>query len=196
MARPRPPLSAAALALFAACAEPPLLAPPGPDGGAEQLTPPPPPAAPVVTVTGCDGSAVTLGADEKASLDLHNARRAAGALPALCVHPRLLAAARGHSADMLAREYFSHTGPAGETFDQRVARAGYAGWSRLAENIAWGAGVGGAAEAVFERWMNSSGHRANVLSADLREVGIGAAAGTFQGSAGARVWTASFGTRP
>jgi uncharacterized protein YkwD len=157
----------------------------------------PTPTAPTTgaTVTGCDGSAVTLSADEKASLDLHQSQRASSGLPAFCVHPRLVDAARAHSADMVARNYFSHTGATGESFSARVTRYGYTGWTALAENIAWGSGTLGEPSAIFNSWMNSSGHRANILNGGLREIGIGVASGTFQGYSGARVYTADFGTR-
>lgn len=159
-------------------------------------TPSPTPTAPSSsTVTGCDGSAVTLSADEKAELDLHQQQRAASGLPAFCVHPRLVDAARAHSADMIAQSYFSHTSPSGESFSQRVTRFGYTGWTALAENIAWGTGTLGSPETIFNNWMNSSGHRANILNGGLREIGIGVASGTFLGYAGARVYTADFGTR-
>lgn len=175
------------LALLVACAEP--LVP------SEPSRPLPAPAAPTATVAGCDGTPVTLDADEMAALALHNRQRAADALPPFCVHPGLVAAARAHAADMLARTYFAHTSPSGESLAARITRHGYPGWSRVAENIAWGSGAQGAPTPIFTSWMNSAGHRANVLDGELREIGIGVATGTFQGWAGARVWTADFGTR-
>jgi uncharacterized protein YkwD len=152
-----------------------------------------PPAG--TTVTGCDGSSVALVADEASELTLHNQERARNGLSAFCVHPALLRAARAHSTDMIAKGYFSHTSPSGATFVDRVNGAGYAGWSTLAENIAWGSGSLGEPSAIFSNWMSSAGHRANILNGALREIGIGVASGTFQGYAGARVYTANFGTR-
>ena len=147
------------------------------------------------SVIGCTGTAVALSADEKRSLDLHNQQRAASALPTFCVHPALLAAARAHSRDMLTKGYFSHTSIDGRTFVTRVVAAGYTGWRALAENIAWGSGSYGTPEHTFTSWLNSPGHRANIMNANLREIGIGVAAGTYRGYTGARMYTADFGTR-
>ncbi|MGZ8377765.1 MAG: CAP domain-containing protein [Gemmatirosa sp.] len=195
----------AALAALGACADSPAapLAPTEDSALAARRRPtapaptPTPTPAPTTgaTVTGCTGTAVTLTADEKTSLDQHQAQRAASGLAAFCVHPRLVDAARAHSADMLAKGYFSHTGKTGESFSARVTRFGYTGWRALAENIAWGSGSYGSAQSIFTGWMNSSGHRANIVNGNLREIGIGVAAGTFQGYSGARIYTADFGTR-
>jgi uncharacterized protein YkwD len=65
----------------------------------------------------------------------------------------------------------SHTSPTGATFADRISGTGYA-WSRAAENIA----VGFASPAeVVHAWMNSPGHRANILNCELREVAVGVA---------------------
>ena len=84
------------------------------------------------------------------------------------VDSRLTAAAQGHSADMSNRDYFSHTTPEGVTFDQRIRNAGYP--SPGAENIARGAR---SAEDVMAMWMESDGHRANILNCDLNAIGVG-----------------------
>lgn len=158
----------------------------------------PAPVAPgtaTTSVTGCTGTAVALTADEARALTLHNHQRAAAGLAAFCVHPALVAAARAHSQDMIARQYFSHTSLDGRTFVTRVQAAGYTRWTGLAENIAWGSGSYGAPDRIVQNWMNSPGHRANILNGNLREIGIGVAAGTYRGYAGARMWTADFGRR-
>ncbi|MCA1656079.1 MAG: CAP domain-containing protein [Pseudonocardiaceae bacterium] len=84
------------------------------------------------------------------------------------VDSRLTAAAQGHSSDMSNRGYFSHTTPEGVTFDQRIRNAGHP--SPGAENIARGARD---AEDVMRLWMESSGHRANILNCDLGTIGVG-----------------------
>jgi uncharacterized protein YkwD len=86
----------------------------------------------------------------------------------LTVDVHLTAAASAHSADMAERKYFSHTTPEGTTFDQRIVAAGYA--APGAENIARGQK---SAESVMEAWMNSSGHRANILNCKLTTIGVG-----------------------
>jgi len=146
-------------------------------------------AASPVTVRTCTGGSITLKANEKRSLDLHNSTRMSRGLRALCVHPALQRAARAHSADMINRGYFSH-GSAGP----RLKAYGY-NWRTYGENIAWGSGYRGYAGRIFTNWMNSSGHRSNILDGRFREVGIGAVTGTYNGRSGVTMWTADFGTR-
>jgi uncharacterized protein YkwD len=114
-------------------------------------------------------------------VELTNAERAAAGCPALSVNAQLATAARGHSADMANRGYFSHTGPDGSTMQSRVEAQGYS-WSRLAENIAAGDRT---PESVVDGWMNSSGHRANIENCALTEIGVG-----FDQNH----WTQNFGT--
>lgn len=89
----------------------------------------------------------------------------------------LLAAARLHSQDMLANSYFSHTGRDGSDPWDRAQAAGYPS-SNVGENIYMDAGYGSyEAEAIARRmndgWFTSSGHRANMLTADWTEFGGG-----------------------
>ena len=95
------------------------------------------------------------------------ARQEAGCGP-VQVDSRLTASAQGHSEDMSNRDYFSHTTPEGVTFDQRIRNAGYP--SPGAENIAMGAS---SAEQVMRMWMESDGHRRNILNCDLNAIGVG-----------------------
>ncbi len=70
---------------------------------------------------------------------------------------------------MSAQNYFSHTSKDGRKLADRINDAGYL-WRRAAENIAQGYRT---PAAVVQGWMNSSGHRANMLNCELSEVGIG-----------------------
>ncbi|MEN3308520.1 MAG: hypothetical protein V7603_4722 [Micromonosporaceae bacterium] len=115
------------------------------------------------------GTGVT--ADEAAVLTLVNQQRAKAGCAALTRDSRLASAARAHSADMAARGYFDHTTPSGVTAAQRVSNAGYR-WSSMGENIA--AGQRTPAD-VMQAWMNSSGHRANILNCGFRNIGVGLA---------------------
>lgn len=115
-----------------------------------------------------------------------NAERARHRLGPLTVDARLAAAARAHSADMVARGFFAHEDPEGRGPADRVRAAGYS-YSVVAENIA--AGQRSAAE-VVESWMNSPGHRKNILRREVTQIGVGTATG---GSFG-RHWTQVFGT--
>lgn len=146
-------------------------------------------AAAGTTVRGCTGTKVTLSAAEHRSLQLHNRVRADRGLRRLCVHPALQRAARAHSAQMLKRDYFSH-GNVGA----RLRNYGYR-WSACGENIALNSMAGVAsADMAHRQWMNSSGHRANILKRGFREVGIGAVYGNYKGN-NVTMWTADFGRR-
>jgi len=118
-------------------------------------------------------------------LRLVNVERAKAGCGALTVDSRLAAAAGAHSADMAANKYFSHTGRNGSDVADRVEAAGYT-WSSVGENIAKGQPT---PAAVMQAWMNSSGHRANILNCRFRNIGIGLA---YDGRS--PVWTQDFGT--
>lgn len=119
-------------------------------------------------------------------LDAVNARRAdAGVAPVeLC--GSLMRAAQWHSEDQAGMDTMSHTGSDGSTMRQRDERAGYVGWRNLGENVAAGQPDVGS---VMGAWMNSSGHRANILGAAYQHVGLGLA---MSGS-GTPYWTEDFG---
>ncbi|MFD4641864.1 CAP domain-containing protein [Lentzea sp. NPDC058436] len=121
---------------------------------------------------------------------LTNAERAKVNCPALKANAALNTAAQRHSADMAAKNFMSHTGSDGSNFVTRIERAGYTRWTRAAENVA--AGQQNAA-AVVRSWMNSSGHRANILNCALRDIGVGYA--YRQGTTYGHYWTQDFGTR-
>ncbi|WP_409461981.1 CAP domain-containing protein [Amycolatopsis sp. GA6-003] len=90
-------------------------------------------------------------------------------------------AAQGHSDDMSQRGYFSHDTPEGESFADRITAAGYP--KPGAENIAKGAT---SADQVMRMWMNSSGHRKNILNCSLTKLGVGVAKDGWY-------WTQDFG---
>ncbi|MFH8788344.1 CAP domain-containing protein [Streptomyces roseoverticillatus] len=117
---------------------------------------------------------------------LTNAERAAAGLRPLAADHRLAAAAQAHSDDMVARDFYAHTSPEGsEPWDR--ARAAGAPHPGIGENIA--CGQRGAAE-VVQGWMNSPGHRANILKPDFAYIGVGYATGSRAGT----YWTQLFGT--
>jgi uncharacterized protein YkwD len=152
-----------------------------------------------VTVTTCTGGTIDLTTAEKRILDLHNKARTKRGLKALCVHPALMEAARSHSQDMLDRDYSSHTSPDGETVKERLERFGYtfSGYSyyRYGENIYWGYGSSSGPDNAFNWWMSSSGHRANILNKDFRDVGIGVRKGTYKTHGETTMYTVDFGVR-
>ncbi|GAA0621811.1 CAP domain-containing protein [Kribbella sandramycini] len=118
-----------------------------------------------------------------------NAERARVGCPALNRHGALDNAAQGHAADMANRNYFSHTSQDGRSPFDRMRQAGYPSNSGMAENIA--AGYSTPAQ-VVAGWMNSSGHRANILNCSYRSIGVGYA--YRSGTAYGHYWVQNFGT--
>ncbi|GAB3459679.1 hypothetical protein GCM10027570_43980 [Streptomonospora sediminis] len=99
---------------------------------------------------------------------LANDERAEAGCGPLSLDPKLTAASEAHSRDMAEHDYMAHESLDGESPAERAAAVGYQAWS--GENVAAGYS---SAEAVMEGWMNSPGHRANILNCDNTEVGVG-----------------------
>jgi uncharacterized protein YkwD len=149
----------------------------------------------VATVETCDGESMELRPEEERTLKLHNGTRTQHGLEPLCVDRELTRAARSHSRDMIEKRYFSHTSPSGETLGSRLERSGY-GYRTAGENLAWGTGPHATPEDTLDRWMESPGHRENVLDGGFREVGVGVATGEYEGGGrdAATMYTVDFGT--
>ncbi|GAA3787424.1 CAP domain-containing protein [Streptomyces chiangmaiensis] len=118
-------------------------------------------------------------------LALTNTERAAAGLAPLAADPRLAAAAQAHSADMVARDFYAHTSPEGREPWDRAAAAG-SRHRTVGENIA--CGQRSPAE-VVRGWMNSPGHRANILKPAFTHLGVGFVGGGRAGT----YWTQLFG---
>lgn len=136
---------------------------PGPAPAGERATTP---------ATGLSGAAARV-------VELTNAERTQAGCSALTVDPRITAAAQAHSEDMAARGYFAHDSQDGRDFADRITAAGYD--APGAENIAMGQQD---AADVVQDWMESPGHRANILNCSLTTIGVGLADG---------YWTQNFG---
>ena len=135
-------------------------------------------------------------ADVRAAiLCLHNQIRAERGLPLLRENGRLRKAALRHSVDMVGRGFFEHTTPNGVSMTDRIMASRYvprnAGWA-IGENLAWGTGKLATPREVMRAWMESPGHRANVVKRAYREIGIGVVARTPSAGPGA-TYTADFG---
>lgn len=100
---------------------------------------------------------------------LTNAQRTQNGLAPLVLDARLSQAAQGHSVDMALNDYFGHAGSNGSTSGQRVLATGYE-YRVTAENIAAGHAT---PEAVVQGWMDSPGHRANILNPYVQNIGVG-----------------------
>jgi uncharacterized protein YkwD len=137
----------------------------------QQSSPPPPPTAtdtPAPTAPpSCDPSG--NGSFESALIELINQERQSHGLGTLSSQSQLTTAARNHSADMACNSFFSHTGSDGSLPWDRVTALGYS-YSAIAENIFAGSS---SAQTAFDAWMNSPGHRDNMLNPDYTEIGVG-----------------------
>ena len=102
-------------------------------------------------------------------LTLTNNEREKAGLEPLKLNYKLASAADLHSDSMAKDDFFSHTGKDGSSVGDRVKDTGY-NYLAVGENIAAGYST---ASAVVSGWMNSSGHRANILNANYTEIGIG-----------------------
>ncbi|MGW5851070.1 CAP domain-containing protein [Streptomyces sp. NPDC055254] len=128
-----------------------------------------------------EGTPAPSGAQAEV-LALVNKERAAAGCSALTVNAKLTKAAQDHSADMAAHSNMSHTGSDGSDPGGRITRAGYV-WRTYGENVAYGYST---PAKVMEGWMNSPGHKRNILDCSYKEIGIGLAQP-------GHYWTQNFG---
>ena len=154
---------------------------PGPSGSPRATPPrPAPPPTPAPARQGPPGQRAEPGppwaplspqdADRLAEVILlTNMQREQHGLRPLAPEPRLANAAAAHSADMARRHFFDHSSPEGRQVSDRVEAAGYR-YATVGENIA--AGQRTPVE-VVTGWMNSPGHRRNILLPEITEIGIG-----------------------
>ncbi len=153
----------------------------------------------VAAATAMPAAATSRDDYSAAILRLIAGARAERGLPAVHTKAALSRAALEHSRDMLRREYFSHTSPGGDGCMDRSRRGGYrfTGYrsGAVGEVIAWGVGLRGTPQEVFEGWMGSPPHRAVIFSSRWRDVGVACVEGTFSGMSGSFMYTVDFGRR-
>jgi uncharacterized protein YkwD len=123
--------------------------------------------------------------ERRVALIVNDERRKAG-LGRLSMDVLLGRAARAHAGDMAARDYFSHFSPEGSTVADRVAASGYA-FSVVGENLALGQRN---PRQVMTAWMHSRGHRANIVSEDYSQIGVGVVVHPD----GSLIWVQNFAT--
>ena len=147
-----------------------------------------------------NGGAAAMRAFDRDLISSMNAFRQAHGLRPLRLSTRLTSSASQHSTEMAARGYFGHTSADGSRFDRRIARyypANSRYWA-VGENLLWSSPDVSAADAL-QMWEHSPEHRANLLAARWREIGIAAVhVGSAPGAYGGRpvtVVTADFGVR-
>jgi len=123
-------------------------------------------------------------------IELANTERAAQGLPPLKLQDNLQSAAMWIAQDNATYNYFSHTDRFGRGIEQRFTDFGYTGYSIIGENLHAGSII--ASDAVTS-WMNSPGHRANILNGSFCEIGAGYSYNA--NSAYQRYWSQTFGCR-
>ncbi len=139
---------------------------PSQPGTPSQPTTPTTPTIPITPVTPDTGSVSSL---EKQVVELVNQERAVYGLPALTLSATLSDGARLKSRDMQQSRYFDHNSPNYGTPFEMMKSLGIT-YAAAGENIAMGYST---AEAVVSAWMNSPGHRANILSENYTHIGVG-----------------------
>ena len=122
------------------------------------------------------------GSQAQQVVDLVNAERAKAGCGALAVDDKLTLAAQRHSQDQADHKSMTHTGSDGSDVGQRLDRVDYR-WRTYGENVAWNQQT---PAAVMDAWMNSPGHRANILNCAFTEIGVGVA------SSNGPYWTQDF----
>jgi uncharacterized protein YkwD len=120
---------------------------------------------------GGQSSTTTPQQDQMAQevLTLTNQERAKVGLSPLTWNDTLAGIGANHCQDMIDRNYFAHESPEGQGPSDRADAAGYQ-WSWIGENIAFGYS---SASTVMTGWMNSPGHKANILRPEFTELGVG-----------------------
>jgi uncharacterized protein YkwD len=148
-------------------------------GGAACVAPPP-------SAGSAAAAAPVLSAWQNEMMGDLNAQRANAGLGPLVACGTLQAAADAHSQDQANMGQMTHSGSNGSNIGQRADGAGYAGWQTLGENVAYGFT---SVDSVMNAWMNSPGHRANILNGAFTHVGLSEIASP----SGVEYWTQDFG---
>jgi len=123
---------------------------------------------------------LTVDEAQDAVLCLLNKRRAAAGMGPLDHNNKLLAAANQHNSYMLKHACFAHQCSGEASMTTRIKSKGYLSGAmswQIGENIAWGEEGLATPAAIVDAWMNSPGHRANILNPSYDEIGISAGGG-------------------
>jgi uncharacterized protein YkwD len=141
-------------------------------------------------------AADNLAAVGQATLCLLNDQRTSHGLRALRENAALTGASTTYSQRMVRQAFFAHESPDGGTLVARLTAVRYLtggdDWV-VGENIGWGQGPLSTPRSMVTAWMNSAGHRENILSGEYREIGLGFALGTPPDSTWGATYTTDFG---
>ena len=133
-------------------------------------------------------AARSTSTSEKDLIALTNRSRAAAGLKALKVDSTLTSVARWRSKDMITRDYFSHDIPGYGSVFKKLDAKGYC-YKLAGENIGWNTYPDDlATAAIHKMFMDSTGHRRNILGKAWDVIGVGA----YQGRGGKKMWTVLF----
>ena len=160
-------------------------------------------AAPASAAPRCANAAVAPAQVSKATADratlcLLNRIRVRRGLERLRYDRKLAVAARRHATDMVRRRYFDHRAPDGGNLASRIFRTGYAkrrGEWRFGENLAWADAGYDSPRAIVQAWMESPGHRRNILGRRFRDVGFAIVPGTPWGQSTGATYAHEFACR-
>jgi len=112
---------------------------------------------------------------EREVFTLINAERRRHDLGQLEWNDKLASLARLHSQNMAREKFFSHRGSDGSMVDDRADRLGLGTWRAIGENIAYMRGYDNPAELAVQKWLESTGHRKNLLGPTWKESAVGVA---------------------
>ncbi len=155
----------------------------------------------VAPMTQCGGSQQTntglsTATQERVMFCMHNYARIRAGRAAYRGNSLLQISSDAKTGDMIRCRIFSHTACGREALFH-VKRVGYTkcgSWS-AGENIGWGSGNHGNVRSIMFAWVNSTGHRANILNPRFRDLGVGLRKGIFRGHPNSQVWTTHLGYR-
>jgi uncharacterized protein YkwD len=141
-------------------------------------------------------TAATIAQASQATLCLLNDERAAAGLHPVAETPALTQPSAAYSARMVTENFFAHVSPDGGSLVDRLTAARYIApdgdWT-VGENIAWGQAELATPRNIMIAWMNSPGHRHNILTGEFDEIGIGIALGTPGDPTWGATYTTDFG---
>jgi uncharacterized YkwD family protein len=146
----------------------PTVVKPAPAPAKPAPAPATPAPVPAPTQTATPAPSASMTAEEQQMLDLVNGERAKGGLAPLKADTTLTKVARLKSQDMISNNYFAHQSPTYGSPFEMMSKYGVT-YRSAGENIAGNSSVTGA----FQAWMNSPGHRANILNSQYNLTGIG-----------------------
>jgi uncharacterized protein YkwD len=141
-------------------------------------------------------AAGTIAQASQATLCLLNDERASAGLHPVAETPGLTQPSAAYSARMVAESFFAHVSPDGGTLVDRLTAARYIApdgdWT-VGENLAWGQGDLATPRNIVVAWMNSPGHRHNILTGEFTEIGLGIVLGTPGDPSWGATYTTDFG---